>query len=360
MGDRSPQPREVIVVVPAGLPAMAGDWVNAQRLASGLQRAGIQARVIDTAGLKQSAPPQRGAVVHALHAGDAGLPAASWAGDNPVVWTFTGTDLTPEAASRVRPGLDGVAGFTVYHAEAGGQLRVLLPTVSARLRVIPPGIERGTQASARRWGRQRPDPAPGGIRPWRRRGDVVLLLPAGLHPVKDPDLAVTILEHVRRAGVPARLWVAGPTRDPVFAAGFLERIAGRPFIHYLGAIPHESMRTLYERADIVLNTSRVEGLSNALLEAMLAGRAVLATDIPGNRAAIRNGIDGLLAPAGEMAGTALGLAHAPDQRRRMAQEARRSVHRRFDPAAEVRAHLQFYQDLLADREATEERLVGSE
>jgi glycosyltransferase involved in cell wall biosynthesis len=43
------------------------------------------------------------------------------------------------------------------------------------------------------------------------------------------------------------------------------------------------MRSAYEASDIVLNTSFSEGLSNSLLEAVAAGRAVLASNIPGNR-----------------------------------------------------------------------------
>ena len=42
------------------------------------------------------------------------------------------------------------------------------------------------------------------------------------------------------------------------------------------------MRSAYESSDIVLNTSFSEGLSNVLLEAVAAGRPVLASNIPGN------------------------------------------------------------------------------
>jgi glycosyltransferase involved in cell wall biosynthesis len=43
------------------------------------------------------------------------------------------------------------------------------------------------------------------------------------------------------------------------------------------------MRSAYESADVVLNASVSEGLSNTLLEAIAAGRPILASDIPGNR-----------------------------------------------------------------------------
>jgi len=43
------------------------------------------------------------------------------------------------------------------------------------------------------------------------------------------------------------------------------------------------MRSAYGGADVVLNNSRAEGLSNVFLEAVASGRPILASDIPGNR-----------------------------------------------------------------------------
>jgi hypothetical protein len=42
------------------------------------------------------------------------------------------------------------------------------------------------------------------------------------------------------------------------------------------------MRSAYAGADVILNTSFAEGLSNALLEAIASGKPVLASNIPGN------------------------------------------------------------------------------
>jgi len=43
------------------------------------------------------------------------------------------------------------------------------------------------------------------------------------------------------------------------------------------------MRSAYQAADIVLNTSFSEGLSNVLIEAIASGKPLLAADIEGNR-----------------------------------------------------------------------------
>jgi glycosyltransferase involved in cell wall biosynthesis len=51
--------------------------------------------------------------------------------------------------------------------------------------------------------------------------------------------------------------------------------------------------------DIAVLPSHSEGMSNALLEYMSAGRAVIATDVGANSQLLRHGQDGLVVPAGD-------------------------------------------------------------
>jgi glycosyltransferase involved in cell wall biosynthesis len=50
-----------------------------------------------------------------------------------------------------------------------------------------------------------------------------------------------------------------------------------------------------------------EGVPKVLLEAAAAGRAVVATDTPGCREVIDDGVEGLLVPAGDSAALAVAL-----------------------------------------------------
>ena len=55
------------------------------------------------------------------------------------------------------------------------------------------------------------------------------------------------------------------------------------FARWIPPVPPSAILSAYRAADIILNASSSEGLSNALLEATAAGRPVLASKIPGNR-----------------------------------------------------------------------------
>ncbi len=322
----------VHLVVQDGLPTSAGNRITAERLRRALSARGSTVLVHEVADLRTQPGPGPGSVVHALHAIRAGLPALDWAGAAPVVWTFTGTDLDPDQCRLLRgPAPDAVAACVAYHEAARDDIASCLPELTTRLHIIPPGVVAPPLPVA-----VAADPS----------AEVVLLLPAGLRPVKEPDRALAVTEALVRHGVAARLLVAGPSRDLEFTDAFLKRAAATGRTTYLGEVPHTEMGSLYAQATLVLNTSRIEGLSNAVLEAMAAGCAVLATDIPGNRAAIRHDVDGWLCAPEDLAAAARRLCGDAGLRARLAAAARRSVTDRFSVAAEADAHLRLYRTLV--------------
>ena len=102
-----------------------------------------------------------------------------------------------------------------------------------------------------------------------------------------PD-GLIVLERINRLaeGVRPNIRVvfAGPTLDAAYTARFEQEVLRlNTFARWIPLIPPEAIRSALETADVVLNSSFSEGLSNSLLEAIAAGRPVLASDIPGNR-----------------------------------------------------------------------------
>ncbi len=120
--------------------------------------------------------------------------------------------------------------------------------------------------------------------------------------------------------------------DRVVFAGRIEDVSG-----YLG------------RLAVGVNCSDSEGLSNAVLEYMLRGCAVVATDVGGNCEVVRDGETGLLVPADDparLAGAIGRLLAEPQLRRRLARAAREEAVRRYDWRTCVRAHERWYEQLL--------------
>ena len=71
-------------------------------------------------------------------------------------------------------------------------------------------------------------------------------------------------------------------------------------VEFLGAIPNEKMPDVLNRASIYVSTSPSDGLSISLLEAMSCGLFPVATNIPGNREVIHDGVNGILFPVGDV------------------------------------------------------------
>lgn len=105
-----------------------------------------------------------------------------------------------------------------------------------------------------------------------------------------------------------------------------------------------------ERLAIGVICSDSEGFSNAVLEYMLRGCTVVATDVGGNREAIRHGETGLLVPPGDAAALAAALARLiaePQLRLALARRARDEAAARYDWSRCVAAHQDLYRAAVA-------------
>jgi glycosyltransferase involved in cell wall biosynthesis len=121
-----------------------------------------------------------------------------------------------------------------------------------------------------------------------------------------------------------------------------------------------SVRFLGYRKDIalLLAASNVfalpslwEGMSNAVLEAMAAGRPVVATAVDGAMDQVLPGETGLLVPpsdADALARALLDLAHNPRKAQEMGLKGRERVRRDFSLGRMTDAYIELYRRLLED------------
>jgi glycosyltransferase involved in cell wall biosynthesis len=162
-----------------------------------------------------------------------------------------------------------------------------------------------------------------------RNYETEILMVARVVPQKDPSTAVRGLAKLRALGVDAHLTYVGDgdgtaITDLLLLASELEvsdHITWRGETWDPGII-----LGLIRRADIAMLTSRYEGFSVALLEAALAGLAIVASDIAPNRALL--GDSARYFPVGDsdaLAGQLAALARDPALRRQLGDGARRRV-----------------------------------
>jgi glycosyltransferase involved in cell wall biosynthesis len=114
------------------------------------------------------------------------------------------------------------------------------------------------------------------------------------------------------------------------------------------------LRRVYGAMDVVALTSKNEGTPVAIIEALAAGRAVVATRVGGVPDVIQDGQTGLLVPPGDpiaLAGALERMAREPALRARLAAAGRRSVADRFGRQRLVRDMDALYQRLLKKRMA---------
>ena len=108
-------------------------------------------------------------------------------------------------------------------------------------------------------------------------------------------------------------------------------------------------------ADLAILPSLTEGLPLALLEAMAAGTAVVATGVGGMPKALDEGGCGLVVPPGDataLANAIEELADSADGRKRLARAARQTVRGRYDVGRQARELEVLYRGLYEDHPAS--------
>ncbi|WP_203779001.1 glycosyltransferase [Paractinoplanes rishiriensis] len=117
---------------------------------------------------------------------------------------------------------------------------------------------------------------------------------------------------------------------------------------FLGA--RTDIAALLARADVVVLPSLTEGMSNAVMEAMAAGKPVVATDVGGTAELLEG--RGILVPPADSAALAAGLERLlrdPDHGRRLAGAARAWSRQFLHLDGMVDRHLAIYSELLEAR-----------
>ena len=161
-------------------------------------------------------------------------------------------------------------------------------------------------------------------------GDFVIGFAGRLAPIKRPQDLVRTLAAVRAHGVEASLVVVGDGPERAATETLATRIGVAPHCRFVGY--RRDMAAWYSAFDAFLLTSQNEGTPVVAIEALAAGRPVVATDAGGTRTVVEHGQSGFLAAIGDtdaLAARLVELARNGELLRRFAEHGAADVRDRF-------------------------------
>jgi glycosyltransferase involved in cell wall biosynthesis len=173
--------------------------------------------------------------------------------------------------------------------------------------------------------------------------EIVILAVGSLIARKNHELLMRALAALPAGGPRWRLGIAGTGA----LRGRLEAVAAElgvsDRVHLLG--PRDDIPDLLAGADVFAMPSDWEGLPLALLEAMFARKAVVATAVAGIPEAIESGVHGLLVPPGDRAAMTAALHSLltdATQREALGRNARERASKQFSIEAMTDAYERLY------------------
>jgi len=338
------------IATPFYFPSVRGNSITVQRIESGLRDQGVIVRTWSLennpapADIMQALDAFAPDLVHGFHISASGrivTDAASRLGI-PSILSVTGTDVNTDLfdskrRTEVVEVLRLATRIVVFHDCMRVKLVHELPEIESRVRVISQTVCcREISFDIRRQLGFAPD-------------DLIFLVPAGIRRVKNVTFCLKPLDALRAQYPQIKAVFAGPIIEAAEGARLQELLRDYPWAFYLGPVPHEQICAMLGSVDVVINSSISEGgMANSILEAMSRGRAVLASDIEGNRSVVDDGIEGLLfSSESEFARQAERLIREPGLRHRLGQNGREKIEREFSPEREIHDYLRLYQETIS-------------
>ena len=227
-------------------------------------------------------------------------------------------------------------GYTAVSDAVREEMIRVLGALPERVRTIRNGVDAGR--------------FPGRTDVLASRDRIRILSIGSLSPEKSFGTLVEALRVLGVRGVELTILGEGPDRKALEAQAGAAGISGSVFLP-----GHQTDILRYLRdADVYVQPSLREGLSNALLAAMASGLPCVATDAGGTREAVVDGQTGILVPPGDAAALARGIRamiDRPEEGRRMGGNARSKVVREFSAERELRETVSWIEELLRWRSA---------
>lgn len=190
-----------------------------------------------------------------------------------------------------------------------------------------------------------------GLRGNRTPSEGLRVLSVGrLHWIKGLDDGVRAIAAVHRAGIDVSYRIAGEGPEREKLTFMIDQLGLRHAVKLLGVCTEAQVRQELANADVLLIPSLSEGISNAALEAMAAGRVVVTTDCGGMTEVVSDGLDGFIVPIGDttaMADTLTRLSDDPQLRNKVAGRAEVTADQHLDISRQIGVFVAAYSGLFS-------------
>jgi len=295
---------DIQIVTPAALGSRVGNRVTAERWEKLLQALGHRAQVT---------PEYDGAdcdLLMAVHARRSAASAAAFREahpERPLVVALAGTDLYRDihGDAEAQRSLEIADRLIVLHPRAADDLPRAL---RSRVRVVVQSVELPELPS-------------------RKAAQLRVCVVAHLREVKDP-LRAAAAARLLPATSRIRIAHVGAALEPGFADAARAEEAGNPRYAWLGELPHDRTLRVLAGSHLHVISSRMEGGSNALSEAIACGVPTLSSRISASAGILGEGYPGFF-PTGDT-------------------DALADLMQRFEGEPEFRATLQLHTEALAE------------
>ncbi len=185
------------------------------------------------------------------------------------------------------------------------------------------------------------------------KGPQFVMLSVGrLHPVKNHEFLIHACRQLKSRGLDFICLIAGEGAQRPTLEKLIANFGLGSRVQLLGHVPRSKLGAYYETCDLVVLTSRSEGIPLTLMEAMAHGQTVLAPAITGIPELVVDGVTGFLYRAGsieDFAGKIEAIRSSTPALRAIRSRARRHVLENFNRATNLAEFAELFPALIVGR-----------
>lgn len=180
--------------------------------------------------------------------------------------------------------------------------------------------------------------------------DFAMAVIANFHPAKGHRYLVEAFGSLAKRYANAKLLLCGYCNDPPLLAALRRLVveAGvETQVRFMGS--RSDVPAILHAIEVLVAPSLSEGFSNSILEALAAGKPVVASKVGGNSEQIIDGVNGYLVPpadSGALENALEKLLSSPARLQLMGKAATTQVREQFSVEKMVEAHQKLYRQLL--------------